>query len=159
MIIESGGSVEFSQRGNYEKKPDVVIAVFGENPYAEFFGDVDDVSFNSSDFNYLKGMQKLKNEGVPIASIFLTGRPLVINEELNLSESLLTAWLPRQMVEGISDVILKNGEIYKNFTGKLSFSWPKKNNQTVLNSSDPLSNHLFPFGYANILRLNFYGFS
>ena len=59
-----------------------------------------------------------------MASIFLTGRPLVINEELNLSESLLTAWLPGQMVEGISDVIfLKNGEIYKNFTGKLSFSW------------------------------------
>ena len=149
VIIESGGSVEFSQRGNYEKKPDVVIAVFGENPYAEFFGDVDDVSFNSSDFNYLKGMQKLKNEGVPIASIFLTGRPLVINEELNLSESLLTAWLPGQMVEGISDVIfLKKGEIYKNFTGKLPFSWPKKNNQTVLNSSDPLSDHLFPFGYG-----------
>ena len=86
---------------------------------------------------------------MPIASIFLTGRPLVINEELNLSESLLTAWLPGQMVEGISDVIfLKNGEIYKNFTGKLSFSWPKKNNQTVLNSSDPLSDHLFPFGYG-----------
>ncbi len=148
-ITENGGSIEFSQNGTYKQKPDYVISVYGENPYAEFFGDVKDLSFKSSDLNYLNAMRKLSSESIPITSIFLSGRPLAVNKQINLSSAFIAAWLPGQAVEGIADVILKkDGKINKDFTGKLSFTWPKKSTQTVLNSNDPLSDHLFAFGYG-----------
>ena len=149
QVIKNGGSIEFSQNGSYKQKPDYVIAVYGENPYAEFFGDVKDLSFKSSDLNYLSAMRKISNESIPITSIFLSGRPLAVNKQINLSSAFIAAWLPGQAVEGIADVILKkDGHINKDFTGKLSFTWPKKSTQTVLNSNDPLSDHLFAFGYG-----------
>ena len=149
QVIENGGSIEFSQNGTYKQKPDYVISVYGENPYAEFFGDVKDLSFKSSDLNYLNAMRKLSSESIPITSIFLSGRPLAVNKQINLSSAFIAAWLPGQAVEGIADVILKkDGKINKDFTGKLSFTWPKKSTQTVLNSNDPLSDHLFAFGYG-----------
>ena len=149
QVIKSGGSIEFSQNGSYKQKPDYVISVYGENPYAEFFGDVKDLSFKSSDLNYLNAMRKLSSESIPITSIFLSGRPLAVNKQINLSSAFIAAWLPGQAVEGIADVILKkDGKINKDFTGKLSFTWPKKSTQTVLNSNDPLSDHLFAFGYG-----------
>jgi len=149
QVIKNGGSIEFSQNGTYKQKPDYVISVYGENPYAEFFGDVKDLSFKSSDLNYLNAMRKLSSESIPITSIFLSGRPLAVNKQINLSSAFIAAWLPGQAVEGIADVILKkDGKINKDFTGKLSFTWPKKSTQTVLNSNDPLSDHLFAFGYG-----------
>ena len=149
QVIKNGGSIEFSQNGSYKQKPDYVISVYGENPYAEFFGDVRDLSFKSSDLNYLNAMRKIRNESIPITSIFLSGRPLAVNNQINLSSAFIAAWLPGQAVEGIADVILqKDGKINKDFTGKLSFTWPKKSSQTVLNSDDPLSDHLFAFGYG-----------
>ena len=108
-----------------------------------------DLSFKSSDINYLNAMRKLSSESIPITSIFLSGRPLAVNKQINLSSAFIAAWLPGQAVEGIADVILKkDGKINKDFTGKLSFTWPRKSTQTVLNSNDPLSNHLFAFGYG-----------
>jgi len=149
QVTQNGGSIEFSQNGTYKQKPDYVISVYGENPYAEFFGDVKDLSFKSSDLNYLNAMRKLRSESIPITSIFLSGRPLAVNKQINLSSAFIAAWLPGQAVEGIADVILKkDGKVNKDFTGKLSFTWPKKSTQTVLNSNDPLSDHLFAFGYG-----------
>ena len=149
QVLKNGGSIEFSQNGSYKQKPDYVISVYGENPYAEFFGDVKDLTFKSSDLNYLDAMRKISSESIPITSIFLSGRPLAVNKQINLSSAFIAAWLPGQAVEGIADVILKkDGKVNKDFTGKLSFTWPKKSTQTVLNSNDPLSDHLFAFGYG-----------
>ncbi|MDA7800641.1 hypothetical protein N9A14_03070 [Gammaproteobacteria bacterium] len=40
LKAESNGStVEFSDNANYKKKPDLVIFVYGEDPYAEGDGD------------------------------------------------------------------------------------------------------------------------
>jgi beta-glucosidase len=39
-VKAAGGTAELSADGSYRKKPDVAIVVFGENPYAEFQGDL-----------------------------------------------------------------------------------------------------------------------
>ncbi len=39
-VAAAGGSSELSVEGKYQTKPDVAIVVFGENPYAEFQGDI-----------------------------------------------------------------------------------------------------------------------
>ena len=52
-------------------------------------------------------MRKISNESIPITSIFLSGRPLAVNNQINLSSAFIAAWLPGQAVEGIADVILQ----------------------------------------------------
>ena len=148
LISSQGGSIEFSSNGSYKKKPDVAIFVYGEDPYTEGEGDREDLKFISSDLNYLNIMEEYKKDELPIVSIFLSGRPLEINKQLDLSDSFVAAWLPGTAVEGISDVIFsKNGKIHHNFKGKLPYSWPKTLN-SHFNHNDFNYDPLFPYGYG-----------
>jgi len=148
-VLESGGSIEFSSDGNFLEVPDLVIGIFGEEPYAEMLGDLKDVAFAPTDAGYLTQLESISLQKIPTVSIFLSGRPLVVNEYLNLSDAFVAAWLPGTAVEGIGDVIFtKNDEVHHDFMGKLSFSWPKNKNQTSLNFKDTNYDPLFPFGYG-----------
>src|SRR5690606_7037691 len=40
QIEAAGGTVELSKDGQYSRKPDIAIVVIGEEPYAEWFGDI-----------------------------------------------------------------------------------------------------------------------
>ena len=147
-ILSQGGTVEFSRDGSYKKKPDAVIAVYGEEPYAEGDGDRKDLQFLSKDSTYLKIMESFNTQEFPIISIFLSGRPLEINKQLNLSNSFVAAWLPGTAVEGIGDVIFtKNDKVNYDFKGKLSYSWPRYADQN-LNFKDANYKPLFQYGYG-----------
>ena len=147
-IVNQGGTVEFSRDGSYKKKPDAVIAVYGEEPYAEGDGDRKDLQFLSKDSTYLKIMESFNTQEFPIISIFLSGRPLEINRQLNLSNSFVAAWLPGTAVEGIGDVIFtKNDKVNYDFKGKLSYSWPRYADQN-LNFKDANYKPLFQYGYG-----------
>ena len=149
FIISSGGSVEFSGNGKFSKTPDVVIGVFGEEPYAEMLGDLKDVSFSPTDPKFLPILESVNAQSIPTVSIFLSGRPLVVNRQINASDAFIAAWLPGTAVEGIGDIIFtKDNEINYDFTGKLSYSWPKSKDQAVLNFTDSIYDPLFPFGYG-----------
>ena len=111
-IINQGGTVEFSKDGSYKKMPEAVIAIYGEEPYAEGDGDRKDLQYLGKDSKYLNLMEKFSKQELPIVSIFLSGRPLEVNKQLNLSNAFIAAWLPGTAVEGIGDVIFtKKGEI------------------------------------------------
>jgi beta-glucosidase len=148
-ILSSGGTVEFSNNGKFTKDPDVVIGVFGEEPYAEMLGDLKDVSFAATDPKILPLLEAMNAQSIPTVSIFLSGRPLVVNRQLNASDAFIAAWLPGSAVEGIADVIFtKDDEIHHDFTGRLSYSWPKTKDQSVLNFTDSIYDPLFPYGYG-----------
>ena len=148
-ILSSGGTVEFSNNGKFTKDPDVVIGVFGEEPYAEMLGDLKDVSFAATDPKFLPLLEAMNAQSIPTVSIFLSGRPLVVNRQLNASDAFIAAWLPGSAVEGIADVIFtKDDEIHHDFTGKLSYSWPKNKDQSVLNFTHSIYDPLFPYGYG-----------
>ena len=149
FITSSGGTVEFSSNGKFSKTPDVVIGVFGEEPYAEMLGDLKDVSFTATDPKFLPILESVSAQGIPAVSIFLSGRPLVVNRQINASDAFIAAWLPGTAVEGIGDIIFtKDNKINYDFTGKLSYSWPKSKDQAVLNFTDSIYDPLFPFGYG-----------
>ncbi|MFL2712274.1 MAG: glycosyl hydrolase family 3 [SAR86 cluster bacterium] len=149
VINSSGGTIEFSSDGKFNKKPDVAIGVFGEEPYAEMLGDIDDVSFAATDPKFLSSLKLISAKGIPTVSIFLSGRPLVVNEHINASNAFVAAWLPGSAVEGIADVLFqKNNTINYDFKGKLSYSWPKSKDQAVLNFTDSIYDPLFPYGYG-----------
>ena len=146
----AGGHVEYSVDGSFTKKPDVAIIVYGEKPYAEFKGDLADVEFKPENGSHLEQMRALKAAGIPVVSVFLSGRPLWVNRELNLSDAFVAAWLPGSEAGGIADVLFeksKSGKKY-DFAGRLSFSWPRTPDQTAVNLGDEGYDPLFAYGHG-----------
>ena len=139
-----GGSATLSRDGSYTTKPDVAVVVFGEQPYAEMRGDIRTLEFQAGDKQALALLKKFKAAGIPVVSIFLSGRPLWVNPELNASDAFVAAWLPGTEGGGIADVLFKGGQ---DFHGKLSFSWPATPGQTAVNRGDGVK-PLFPYGYG-----------
>lgn len=141
-----GGSTELSVGGDWNKKPDVAVVVFGEEPYAEGQGDVHTLDYRNGFDADLQLIRKLKTQGIPVVSIFLTGRPLWVNAEINSSDAFVAAWLPGTEGAGVSDVIVSDadGKPRFDFTGRLSFDWP---NQDVNDQDEALP------VYNNILQL------
>ena len=138
-----GGSAELSADGSFNKKPDVAVVVFGENPYAEGSGDRDSLLFNDGLGAELKLLKKLKAQNIPVVAVLLTGRPLWVNAELNQSDAFVVAWLPGSEGGGVADVVVANAEGKANFdfTGKLAFDWPSAE-INALNSGLPVSDFL-----------------
>tara|TARA_B100001109_G_scaffold133038_1_gene108225 strand:- start:9 stop:1877 length:1869 start_codon:yes stop_codon:yes gene_type:complete len=149
-ITNSGGYVEFSNDGSYVKKPDIVIMIYGETPYAEGEGDIKSLDFSSTNQKIIKSMEILSNKQIPIISLFITGRPLIVDQELNLSDAFVSIWHPGSAVEGINDVIFstRNNSINYNFKGKLPYSWPSSISSNPLNIGDKKYNPLFEYGYG-----------
>jgi beta-glucosidase len=156
---------------NSVKSPDVAVVVIGETPYAEGLGDIrqgDDIiievgsqvngeiSILSPYGNSLKlsqlhpedldNIQFLHEKNIPVVVILVSGRPLIVNAELELASAFVAAWLPGSEGQGVSDVLFGD----YNFSGKLSFSWPKNTlTQTTAGCQTQIINEtLFPIGYG-----------
>ncbi|NTS64589.1 exo 1,3/1,4-beta-D-glucan glucohydrolase [Sphingomonas sp. HHU CXW] len=149
-VRASGGTATLSANGQFTAKPDVAIVVFGETPYAEFSGDRPTLEYSPDDKTNLELLRGLKKAGVPTVSVFLSGRPLWVNPELNASDAFVAAWLPGTEGGGVADVLVagRDGKPKADFRGTLSFSWPKRLDQYVLNRRDAGYDPLFPFGYG-----------
>lgn len=128
----------------------MAIVVFGENPYAEFQGDIPNLLYKAGDESDLQLLKKLKAEGIPVVSVFLSGRPLWLNREINASDAFVAAWLPGSEGEGIADVLLRkpDGSVQYDFKGKLSFSWPRTAVQFHNNVGQKDYDPQFAFGYG-----------
>src|SRR6202043_946746 len=48
-VTAAGGKATLSVDGSYRSKPDVAIVVFGENPYAEWHGDIRSLDYRGAD--------------------------------------------------------------------------------------------------------------
>ena len=147
-IEAGGGDAILSVDGSYKQLPDVAIVVFGEEPYAEFKGDVEHLDFKSE--QELTLLRSYRAAGIPTVAVFLSGRPLWVNPELNAADAFVAAWLPGTQGAGIADVLVRlpDGSVNYDFKGKLSFSWPRSALQTPLNRGDSVYNPQFPYGYG-----------
>jgi beta-glucosidase len=99
--------------------------VYGEKPYAEFQGDRETLELTVAD-GHLELLKRLQAAHIPVISLFISGRPLWVNREINLSDAFVAAWLPGSEGAGLADVLFKprSGGTAYDFTGRLSFSWP-----------------------------------
>ncbi|KTF14315.1 glycoside hydrolase family 3 protein [Pseudoalteromonas sp. 10-33] len=150
QVTAAGGKVTLSDDGAFEQRPDVAIVVFGEEPYAEGHGDRDNLEFERGNKKSLALLKSLKAQGIKVVSVFISGRPMWVNSELNASDAFVAAWLPGTEGGGVADVLLKgaDGSIKHNFKGKLSFSWPKTAVQTTVNKGDKDYSPLLPYGFG-----------
>ena len=149
-VTAAGGTAELSVEGKYSSKPDVAIVVFGENPYAEFQGDLTLLHLRDDNDAHLALMRRLRAQNIPVVAVFLSGRPLWMNREINASNAFVAAWLPGSEGAGIADVLYrkKDGSVAYDFTGKLSYSWPRTVLHEPQKSGQPGYNPLFPLGYG-----------
>ena len=132
-ITNNGGSTELNTEGQWAKKPDLAVVVFGEEPYAEGQGDIHLLTYRDGHTKDLELIQSLKKQGIPVVSVFLTGRPLWMNAEINSSDAFVVAWLPGSEGSGIADVLVADADnkIRYDFTGRLSYDWPNKEVNTL----------------------------
>jgi beta-glucosidase len=128
--------------GQFEQFADhpaeVGIAVLAETPYAEGFGDRSDLSLPAEDVLLI---ERMRTRCRKLAVILLSGRPLILTNQLALMDGLVAAWLPGSEGQGVADVLFGNLP----FTGKLPYSWPRDMGQVPMPAD---ARPLFPFGYG-----------
>jgi beta-glucosidase len=153
-VSRAGGSAELSPDGEFSGRPDVAIVVFGEEPYAEFEGDRETLEFSPADMAHLAVLRRFRALGIPTVSIFISGRPLWVNPEINASDAFVAAWLPGSEGEGIADVLFKaaDGTVPFDFRGRLAFSWPATPMPVTFDARGRVSGAL----YANGFGLNYH---
>ena len=153
VVNQAGGKVIFSPEGDTSIKADIVIAIYGEDPYAEFQGDLENLDFVSNSFDTNR-LSLYKSIDIPVISVFLSGRPMWTNPEINNSDAFVAAWLPGTEGGGISDLLFKTDPSF-DFTGRLSFKWPSS--ALVSDKSEPLFKLGYGLSYSseeNLLKLN-----
>jgi beta-glucosidase len=121
-----GGSAELAVDGRYTRKPAVAIVVFGERPYAEGAGDLQSIAYQPGDWRDLALLRRLGAEHIPVVSVFVSGRPLAVDPEIEASDAFVAAWLPGSEGGGVADLLIGNarGAPRFAFRGTLSFAWP-----------------------------------
>lgn len=146
----AGGEAVLAVDGRYAVKPDVAVVVFGEDPYAEFQGDRPTLAYKPGNETDLALLKRLKADGIPVVAVFLSGRPLWVNREINAADAFVAAWLPGSEGAGIADVLLRgsDGGVQHDFKGKLSFSWPRTATQYANNVGQKDYDPLFAFGFG-----------
>ncbi len=146
----AGGEATLAIDGRYTVKPDVAVVVFGEDPYAEFQGDLPTLAYKPGDETDLALIRRLKEDGIPVVAVFLSGRPLWVNREINAADAFVAAWLPGSEGGGVADVLLRgpDGRMQHDFKGRLSFSWPRTATQYANNVGQKDYAPLFPFGFG-----------
>ncbi len=133
--------VTYSRDGSGAAGADVAVVVVGETPYAEFFGDREDLSLAKED---LEAIANVKKAGLPTVVVLLSGRPMILGDALAQADALVAAWLPGTEATGVADVLFGD---YKP-TGKLSFTWPRSMAQLPINVGDASYDPLFPYGFG-----------
>ena len=141
VAVSSFTNVTYSKNGSGAKGADVGIVIIGETPYAEMEGDRESLALDKKD---LAAIARIRKAGVPVVVIIVSGRPLIITDELDKWSGLIAAWLPGSEGKGVTDVIFGD----YNPTGRLSVSWPRTMEQIPINFGDNDYNPLFEYGYG-----------
>ena len=135
------GNVTFSETGTGAAGNDVAVVVIGETPYAEGSGDDADLSLEATDTNCLNNVLAA---GIPTVVILVSGRPMLVTNQIDSWDALIAAWLPGTEGQGVADVLFGNYD----FTGTLPHSWPRDMTQVPINVGDATYDPLFAYGYG-----------
>jgi beta-glucosidase len=147
-VEAQGGHATLSPDGTFGDRPDVAVVVFGETPYAEFQGDVADLDYRPEE--PLQVLKRLRAAGIPTVALFLSGRPLYVNPEINAANAFVAAWLPGSEGGGVADILVADraGAPRADFRGTLPFSWPRSPDQPPQNAGGPGYDPQFSLGYG-----------
>lgn len=136
-------NVEYNRQGNFYpegKRASVGIAVVGEKPYAEGWGDTMYPILDEEDLRAIKNLQASCNR---VVVVIVSGRPLLIADEVDSFDALVAVWLPGSEGGGVADVLFGD----KPFVGTLPIPWPRHAEQlpiTLAGTTADGTSVLFP---------------
>lgn len=123
---------------------DAAVVVVGERPYAEGMGDIREPGPVRPGTNHLpagpgvlqpygntlelaklhpgalRTVRALAERGIPVVTVLISGRPLVVTAEMAASSAFVAAWLPGSEGAGVADVLFGDHD----FVGRLPMVWP-----------------------------------
>jgi len=137
-----GSNVEYSRNGCFsDMAADKAVVVVGEDPYAESAGDTDDLRLSDNHKRLISGCKALGKE---VIVILISGRVLLIKDELSESDAFIAAWLPGSEGAGVADFLFSI-EGFKP-KGKSPYAWPAELADLPL---DQYAEHaLFQYGFG-----------
>jgi beta-glucosidase len=145
--IAGSGNVTYSKDGSAVPEGAThFIVVLSEAPYAEDLGDATDLDLAKRTPD-LPVLQAARASGLPVIAVLLSGRPLIIEPYLALSDAWVAAWLPGSEADALADVLFGRHAP----TGKLGHTWPRTMAQIPINVGDAdyaTDPPLFPFGHG-----------
>ena len=131
---------------------DVAVIVIGEKAYAEGMGDIrsgDHLlveagstikglmnplepygrSLKLSDLHPedLAAIESVRSKGLPLVVLLISGRPLLVDEEMAAANAFIAAWLPGSEGDGVAEVLFGT----ESFSGTLPFTWPRQASEDV----------------------------
>ncbi|MGY2894733.1 glycoside hydrolase family 3 protein [Deinococcus sp. UYEF24] len=119
---------------------DLGVVVVGEAPYAEGKGDRPDLNLNAGDTHATETVCK----AVKCVVIVVSGRPLLLTDQLPQIGALVAAWLPGTEGEGVADMLFGSA----GFTGRLPVTWPRTSRQLPVGRPQDAGPPLFPYGFG-----------
>lgn len=123
--VSRGTVVEFDEFGNFaatSRKAPIGIAVVGEPPYAEGWGDREYPILSEEDRLAIKNLQAAAER---VVVVIVSGRPLLIENEIDSFDALVAAWLPGSEGAGVVDGLFGDTP----FTATLPVAWPRTSEQ------------------------------
>ena len=113
-----GKEVNYSKTADFSERAELGIVVIAEEPYAEGMGDKSSLHISAQDRALIA---KTKNNCDKILVLLLSGRPMIVTDEIDSWDAFIASWLPGTEGQGVADVLF--GEF--DFQGRLSYNWPK----------------------------------
>jgi beta-glucosidase len=135
---------------------DVGVVVVGESSYAEGYGDIagPECGWCSPAQQEVKSLSLQPVDKAAIDKVcsaistcvvvVVSGRTQVLTDQLGEIDALVASWLPGSEGAGVADVLFGR----RPFTGRLSMTWPRSEDQVPINVGDADYQPLFPFGWG-----------
>ena len=125
--VYGAGNVVYSADGSALAggKFDAVLAVIGEEPHAEYKGDVRAPAplSQSARFPDQAGLlSRVSGKGVPVVTMLYSGRVLYASDLINRSDAFVAGFLPGSEAGSLAELLA--GRDGLDFSGKLPFPWP-----------------------------------
>jgi beta-glucosidase len=114
--------VEYAEAGCHaQMQSEKVVIVVGEQPYAEAAGDSDELWLSDAHKELIAGCKALDKQ---LIVVLISGRVLVVTEELETSDAFIAAWLPGSEGAGVADFLYAVDGFRPR--GTLPYAWPRR---------------------------------
>lgn len=126
---------------------DAAIVVLSERSYAEGAGDLTTwQSWAAARQLSFKGAEQLalireRYPELPVVAVYIGGRPLWMNPQINAADAFVVGWLPGTQGAGLADGLFGKSR----YTGRLPFNWPDDDCEGFPRNSRRAA---FPIGYG-----------
>jgi len=131
--------VQFDVDGRFAEKDiaEIGVAIVGEKPYAEGWGDNPNPILSEED---TAAIGRLRASTRNLIVIIVSGRPLIITNEVKTWDALVAAWLPGSEGAGVADVLFGKTP----FSGTLPMHWPRSTLQLPIDWTGATSDDTQP---------------